>query len=156
VTYAAATPMGVPLPGGYVDEFDTSGDFIKRIATNGPINAPWGLAIAPAGFGSFGGDLLVGNLYDSMINAYNATTDNLDGSIAVNTGFASKVGLWALSPGNGVTGSKNAVYFTSGINDQSDGLFGAVLFTPEPASFSFLALGVAAVAGYGWRRRRRT
>jgi uncharacterized protein (TIGR03118 family) len=153
VTYAAATAMGVPLPGGYVDEFDTAGNFIKRIATGGPLNAPWGLAIAPAGFGSFANDLLVGNLFDSKINAFNPATDALDGSISVSTGFASPVGLWAIMPGNGTTGRSNFLYFTSGINDQSDGLFGFVAFVPEPGSFGFLALGVAAFVGYGWRRR---
>jgi uncharacterized protein (TIGR03118 family) len=129
VTYAAVGPMGVPLPGGYVDEFDTSGTFIKRVATGGAINTPWGLAIAPAGFGNFGGDLLVGNLYDSVINAYNLTSGNSDGSIKVNSGFASPVGLWALAFGNGTTGFANTLYFTSGINDQKDGLFGAITLT---------------------------
>ena len=71
VTYAAATSTGAPLPGGYVDEYDTAGNFIRRIATNGPINAAWGLAIAPSNFGTFSGDLLIGNLYNSKINAYN-------------------------------------------------------------------------------------
>ena len=55
VTYAAATPTGAPLPGGYVDEYDTAGNFIRRIATGGPINAAWGLAIAPSNFGTFSG-----------------------------------------------------------------------------------------------------
>ncbi len=129
VTYAAAGPGGVPLVGGYVDQFDTSGNFTKRVATNGAINAPWGLAIAPAGFGSFGGDLLVGNLYDSVINAYNLTSGNLDGSIKVNSGFASPVGLWAIAFGNGTSGFANTLYFTSGVNDQKDGLFGAITLT---------------------------
>ena len=56
-----------------------AGNFLGRVATNGQINAPWGLAIAPSGFGTFGGDLLVGNLYDSKVDAYNLTTDHLDG-----------------------------------------------------------------------------
>jgi uncharacterized protein (TIGR03118 family) len=68
VTYAATTATGIPLPGGYVDEFDFAGNFIARIATNGVLDAPWGLAIAPASFGTFGGDLLVGNLFNSTIN----------------------------------------------------------------------------------------
>jgi uncharacterized protein (TIGR03118 family) len=148
VTYAAFGSSG-----GYVDEFDSSGNFIKRIATGGPINAPWGLAIAPSGFGPFAGDLLVGNLNDSMINAFNLTTDALDGSISVSTGFASPSGLWAISPGNGTKGKANALYFTSGINDQRDGLFGFIQFVPEPGSFGLLMAGVAAFAGYGWRRR---
>ncbi len=104
VTYAAATSTGAPLPGGYVDKFDAAGNFLGRVATGGPINAPWGLALAPSsGFGPFSGDLLIGNLYDSVINAFNPTTLALDGSITVQTGFASPVGLWALTFGNGTT-----------------------------------------------------
>jgi uncharacterized protein (TIGR03118 family) len=153
VTYAAATNTGAPLPGGYVDEFDANGNFLERIATGGPINAPWGLAIAPADFGPFGGDLLVGNLFDSKINAYNLANQNhLDGSITVNTGFASPVGLWALAFGNGVSGNADTLYFTAGINDQRDGLFGAITSVPEPASWTLLVLGLAGVAGYRWRR----
>jgi uncharacterized protein (TIGR03118 family) len=155
VTYAAAGPGGVPLPGGYVDEFDTAGNFIKRIATNGPINAPWGLAIAPSGFGQFANDLLIGNLYDSKINAYDLTTNTptFAGSITVNTGFASSVGLWALAFGNGTTGDPNTLYFTSGINDQKDGLFGS-LAVPEPGSAVLLILGTATIALSQFARRR--
>jgi uncharacterized protein (TIGR03118 family) len=143
VTYAAATSTGAPLPGGYVDEYNSSGTFIRRIATNGPINAPWGLAIAPSGFGSFGGDLLVGNLYSSMIDAYNlsGSTPTFAGSIAVNTGFTSKVGLWSLDFGNGKTGHADVLYFTAGVNNQKDGLFGEIFSIPEPGYFPLLALG---------------
>jgi uncharacterized protein (TIGR03118 family) len=153
VTYAAATNTGAPLPGGYVDEFDTAGNFIRRIATGGPINAPWGLAIAPSTFGQFANDLLVGNLYDSVINAYslNGATPTLQGSITVNTGFASPVGLWALAFGNGMTGDPNTLYFTSGINDQKDGLFGSIS-VPEPSSLVLLAMALPVVS-YMLRRR---
>ena len=145
VTYAAATPTGAPLRGGYVDEYNTAGDFIRRIATGGPINAPWGLAIAPSNFGTFSNDLLIGNLYDSKIDAYSlgATTPQFQGSITVDTGFASPVGLWALAFGNGVTGQSDTLYFTSGINNQKDGLFGSIRLNviPEPSSGLLLILG---------------
>jgi uncharacterized protein (TIGR03118 family) len=143
VTYAAATSMGAPLPGGYVDEFDPAGNFLRRIATGGPINAPWGLALAPGSFGPFANDLLVGNLSDSVIDAYNISTPvpTLVGSITVNTGFTSAVGLWALAFGNGATGQSNALYFTSGVNDQKDGLFGEISFVPEPGSMTLIGLG---------------
>jgi hypothetical protein len=77
--------------------------------------------------------LLVGNVYDSKIDAYNLTTVSLVGSFAVNTGFDSPVGLWALDFGNGVTDDPNTLCFTSGINDQKDGLFGAIADVPEPS-----------------------
>lgn len=146
VTYAAATSTGAPLPGGYVDKFDLGGDFIDRIATDGALNAPWGLAIAPSGFGSFGGDLLVGNLFNSQIDAYNLTTMSLDGSIQVNTGFTSPVGLWALDFGNGTTGNADTLYFTAGVNDQKDGLFGDISFVPEPGPMEQIALGCTIIA----------
>jgi uncharacterized protein (TIGR03118 family) len=155
VTYAAATSTGAPLPGGYVDEYDTAGNFIRRIATNGPINAAWGLAIAPSNFGQFSGDLLIGNLFDSKINAYNLTTLTNDGSITVDTGFASPVGLWALAFGNGVTGQANTLYFTSGVNDQEDGLFGSITAVPEPGSIVMLILGIGSLGLFQLLRRRR-
>jgi len=156
VTYAAATMTGAPLPGGYVDEFDLAGNFVTRIATGGPIDAPWGLAIAPAGFSTFGGDLLVANLFNSTIEAFNLANQNhLDGSITVNSGFASPVGLWAIAFGNGVTGDANTLYFTDGINDQKDGLFGAIEVVPEPGSLTLFALGFAALLAAGLKSPAR-
>jgi uncharacterized protein (TIGR03118 family) len=55
---------------GFVDEFDTNGALLQRVASHGQLNSPWGLAQAPASFGRFGGDLLVGNFGDGQINAY--------------------------------------------------------------------------------------
>ena len=55
---------------GYVDIFDTSGDFVSRFAAGGALNAPWGIALAPTGFGSFAGDVLIGNFGDGKINAF--------------------------------------------------------------------------------------
>lgn len=155
VTYAAATSMGAPLPGGYVDEYSAAGNFIRRIATGGPLNAPWGLTLAPMGFGSLGGDLLVGNLFNSTIDAFNLNNNShLDGSITINTGFASPVGLWALDFGNGVTGNANTLYFTAGVNDQKDGLFGAINSAPEPDDLGLLLPGIAGLLIYRLRRQR--
>ena len=155
VTYASTT-KGAPNPGGYVDEYDTAGNFIRRIATNGPINAPWGLAIAPSGFGKFSGDILIGNLYNSVIDAYNPTTLALDGSITVNTGYNSPVGLWAIDFGNGVTGGVDTLYFTAGVNNQVDGLFGSISSVPEPGSIVLLILGMGSLGLFQLSRRRRS
>lgn len=155
VTYAAATSMGAPLPGGYVDEYSAAGNFIQRVATAGPLNAPWGLTLAPKGFGSFGGDLLVGNLFDSKIDAFNLNNNNhLDGSITINTGFASPVGLWALDFGNGVTGNANTLYFDAGVNNQKDGLFGSISSVPEPDNLGLFVSGIVGLLIYRLRRER--
>ncbi len=116
--------------------------------------------MAPASFGKFGGDLLVGNLFDSKINAYNISgaTPIFDGQITVNTGFASPVGLWALNFGTGGpnNGDPNTLYFNAGINNQADGLFGAITAVPEPASVVQAALALlGGTAACAWRRRRR-
>ena len=92
-----------------------------------------GLAIAPTtGFGAFSGDLLVGNLYDSKIDAFNLSTDTFVGSFTVDTGFASPVGLWALGFGNGTTGLADTLYFTSGIDDQKMACSAASQTFPRP------------------------
>jgi uncharacterized protein (TIGR03118 family) len=154
VTYAAATSTGAPLPGGYVDEYSAAGNFIQRIATAGPLNAPWGLALAPMGFGSLGGDLLVGNLFNSTIDAYNLSNDNLVGSITVKTGFTSPVGLWALDFGNGTTGNADTLYFDAGVNNQRDGVFGEIRSVPEPGSLTLLVTALAGMLVHRWRRGR--
>ncbi len=154
VTYALLSgPTG--LPGGYVDIFDTSGNFIKRFATGGSLYAPWGLVIAPGGFGSFGNDLLVGNFgngeilaFDPFTGNYLGTIDGADGNPLVND-F-----LWALETRTGGTGSDlNAVYFTAGINNQQDGLFGKIDPVPEPATIFETASGVIGLLLLRFRRR---
>ncbi len=155
VTYAQLTPMGTGLPGGYVDVFNTDGTFVKRLATGGALYAPWGITIAPAGFGSFGNDLLVGNFGNGEINAYNPTTgawvgtlDGTNGQPIVND-F-----LWSLDfRTGGPNVNTNALYFTAGINNQRDGLFGDIQSVPEPASYGLALLGLAMAAAVARRRR---
>jgi uncharacterized protein (TIGR03118 family) len=134
VTYAKrdAANDGNSVPGkgaGFVDVFDTSGHFLHRVASHGSLNAPWGLAIAPAGFGSFSGDLLVGNFGDGRINAYDPTHNYaFRGQLSSAHGKAVTIpGLWALQVGNGVSsGDTNALYFTAGPNGETHGLFGSL------------------------------
>jgi len=150
VTYAPAGRAAqiAATPGqGIVDEFDTSGNLIQRLITGSMLAAPWGIALAPAGFGAFGGDLLVGNFsfVASEINAFNPTTGAFLGTIPIDNGPGNTPGgLWALAFGNGVTGNSNTLYFTSGINGERNGLFGAIA-VPEPATLALLGIGLAAL-----------
>jgi len=108
---------------GYVDVFGTNGTLITRLISNGKLNAPWGLAIAPANFGAFSGDLLVGNFGDGKINVYDPSTGDFLGRLNDANGKALKIdGLWALDPGPGDT----KVSFSAGPNDEANGLLGVI------------------------------
>jgi uncharacterized protein (TIGR03118 family) len=111
---------------GVVDVFDTDGNFIRRVATQGRLNAPWGLAIAPSGFGDLGGDLLVGNFGDGQINAFDPATGTDKGVLADPSGNPIGIdGLWGMTFGNGKTaGDAGSLYFAAGPSDESHGLFG--------------------------------
>jgi uncharacterized protein (TIGR03118 family) len=113
---------------GYVDVFDTSGHLLRRLISQGPLNAPWGLAVAPRHFGPFSGDLLVGNFGDGAINAFDPRTGAFQGALKNKDGNPIKVdGLWALRFGNGVIGTPQALLFTAGIGDEDHGLFGEIV-----------------------------
>jgi len=110
---------------GYVDVYSTAGVLMNRLISGKQLNAPWGLAIAPTGFGDYAGDLLVGNFGDGTINvfdstgSYKATLNNADGTPIVIPN------LWALQAGNGGSGGDaNAVYFTAGIPGPDNGTHG--------------------------------
>jgi uncharacterized protein (TIGR03118 family) len=157
VTYAQLTPMGAPLPGGYVDEFDANGNFIKRIATGGPLSAPWGITLAPANFGSFSNDLLIGNFGNGEILAYDATTDLFLGTLnGANGQPLVNPFLWALDTRTGGANvNTDALYFTAGINNQADGLFGEITATtPEPATIFGTATGLIALLLWRVSRNR--
>jgi uncharacterized protein (TIGR03118 family) len=155
VTYAMQDGAGhddVPGAGnGYVSVFDLNGNFVKRLASGGALNSPWGLALAPAGFGGATGDLLVGNFGDGTINAFDLT-GTLVGTIAdVGGNPLVNDGLWALKFGNGGNGGNaNSLYLTAGLNGEADGLFAQVDAVPEPGTVALLCGGVAIL----WVRRR--
>lgn len=120
---------------GYVDVFDTAGTLLGRLISAGHLNAPWGLAIAPANFGDFGNDLLVGNFGDGTVNAFNPTTGAYVATLNDVIGTPVVVpNLWALQVGNGGSGGDpNAVYFTAGIpgpDGGNHGLFGRLQGAP--------------------------
>jgi uncharacterized protein (TIGR03118 family) len=113
---------------GFVDVFDTSGHLLRRLVSQGALNAPWGLAVAPRHFGPFSGDLLVGNFGDGAINAYDPRTGAFRGTLKNKDGNQIKInGLWALRFGNGVIGTPQTLLFTAGIGDEDHGLFGEIV-----------------------------
>ena len=139
---------------GFVDVFDTNGNFLDRVASGGTLNAPWGLALAPSDFGDFSNDLLIGNFGDGTINAFDPTTFAFEGQLLdVNGNPIFIDGLWDLSFGNGANGGlKNSLYFTAGLNDEADGLVG-FLHVPEPFTLSVFGAGLAGMMVV--RRRRK-
>ena len=140
---------------GLVDSYDLQGHLLGRVATGGTLNAPWGLAIAPASFGAMAGALLVGNFGDGFINAYNLTTHAFLGQVQALSGGALDIdGLWAISPGNGGSGgSSSLLYFTAGPDGESNGLFGVLTPAPEPSVALLLMTGLS---GLMFRTRRRS
>jgi uncharacterized protein (TIGR03118 family) len=158
VTYAPAglAAQRAATPGaGFVSVFDENGGFLQRLVSGSRLAAPWGVVLAPAGFGTFGGDLLVGNFSfaSSAINAFDPLTGTFRGSIPIDVGAGNTPGgLWGLSFGSGAGsgGDANTLYFLDGINGETAGLFGAVAAVPEPETFALLGLGLGAIA---WRRR---
>jgi len=125
---------------GFVDAYDTAGKLLRRVASRGSLNSPWGLALAPADFGAFSNKLLVGNFGDGRINAYDLSESTSTGeAVAVGPLHSAKgppveiEGLWALQFGNGAgAGPKNTLFFTSGPFDEKHGLFGLLEQTGPP------------------------
>jgi uncharacterized protein (TIGR03118 family) len=107
---------------GFVDVFDTDGHLIRRLVQHGQLNAPWGLAIAPASFGKFAGALLVGNFGDGKVNAYDPQTGNYIGALRTDDGKVQIDGLWALR-----TGPNGTITFSAGPADESHGLLGSIM-----------------------------
>jgi uncharacterized protein (TIGR03118 family) len=117
---------------GYVDVFDGAGALLQRIE-NGPwMNAPWGLAMAPAGFGKASGELLVGMFGSGQIATFDPVTGEFEGLLRAPRGRPIQIdGLWALRFGNGANaGPTTTLFFTAGIDDEAHGLFGTI--TPIP------------------------
>jgi uncharacterized protein (TIGR03118 family) len=112
---------------GAVDVFDTQGNLLRRFARGRPLNAPWGVALAPKDFGRASGDLLIGNFGNGRINAFDPRSGRFDGALRDKHGSKLSIdGLWALEFGNGVIGNPNTLLFTAGPADESQGLFGAI------------------------------
>ncbi len=119
---------------GAVSVFDTNGHWLQRIASGHPLKAPWGMALAPADFGPFGGALLVGNFGDGRISAFDSLTGAFLGQLRGGAGGPIAVdGLFGLAFGNGLSaGDSNALYFAAGPEGMTHGLFGSIRFLPQP------------------------
>jgi uncharacterized protein (TIGR03118 family) len=138
---------------GFVDRFDLNGVFLQRLVSMGPLNAPWGLAIAPGNFGLFSNDLLVGNFGDGRINAFDPLTGAFLGTLDDTSGNPLEIpGLWGLRVGNGGNGGDlNSVYFAAGIPGpgavEDHGLFGSLSVVPDSgATFTMMVFALAAIA----------
>jgi uncharacterized protein (TIGR03118 family) len=148
VTYAmqdATKHDPVNAPGnGFVSLFDANGNFVRRVISQGQLNSPWGTVIASANFGQFSNNLLLGNFGDGTIDAFDPTTGNFLGTLKNSNGNAIVNGsLWELvfDP-TGQTGAKDTLYFSAGLVNEGDGLFGAIAVAqtqPTGASFSISA-----------------
>ena len=163
VEYAQRGTAGsVPGAGlGYVDVFDTSGNFVKRLTTGGALNAPWGVTMAPSNFGDFSNDILVGNFGDGRINAFDPNTGAFLGTLANDGVPIVDPGLWGIAfrPNGGGGSIPNGLYFAAGIGgdptNQSEGLFGYIAPIPEPSAYALAALGLSALMAFGAARRRK-
>ena len=121
---------------GFVDVFNVGGKLLKRLIRHGHLNSPWGLTVAPANFGEFSRDLLVGNFGDGRINAYDPRSGKFVGTVQDANGTPIVIdGLWGIAFGNGETaGFKNTLFFAAGINGEANGLFGTLKASGEADS----------------------
>jgi uncharacterized protein (TIGR03118 family) len=126
---------------GAVDVYDPDGNLIQHFASGVPLNAPWGMTLAASTFGPFAGDLLIGNFCDGAINAFDPISGTFKGALKNPSGGTIQIpGLWGLAFGNGALNqSRDALYFAAGINDENNGVYGAI----KPAG------GASACTGYG-------
>jgi uncharacterized protein (TIGR03118 family) len=117
---------------GFVDVFDADGNLLKRVASRGKLNAPWGMALAPAGFGRFSHHLLVGNFGDGTISAYDPDDFHFAGQLHTSTGQPLAIdGLWGIAFGNGFQQQPaTTLFFAAGPDDESHGVYGRIEAIP--------------------------
>jgi uncharacterized protein (TIGR03118 family) len=130
VTYAMPGPDGPAVVGpglGFLDRYTDFGRQRERLLTRGVLNAPWGLAIAPNGFGQFAGDLLVGNFGDGRITALDPRGDHVEGQLRGTDGRPLSIdGLWGILPGTQTTGGTDSLWFAAGPDKETHGLVGLI------------------------------
>ena len=112
---------------GFIDIFTVDGFLVKRLASRGALNSPWGMAIAPDGFGKAAGKLLVGDFGDGHVNVFDSISGEPAGQLRDESGRRLTIdGLWGLKPGTASTGGTATVLFSAGLNAEADGLVGAL------------------------------
>ena len=111
---------------GFVDVFDTNGNLLRRFASRGPLNSPWGMTRASFAFGRFSGLILVGNFGNGEINVFSSQGQFIDELDRPNGKPLVIDGLWKLILGGGRNSSSDTLYFTAGPNDETNGLFGTI------------------------------
>jgi uncharacterized protein (TIGR03118 family) len=117
---------------GFVDVFDTDGHLLRRFASRGTLNAPWGVARASFAFGEFSGKILIGDFGDGKINVFDNDGTFVDHLRDTDGKPILIDGLWTLTLGGGAKSSSDTLYFTAGPNGETDGLFGTI--TPARAA----------------------
>jgi len=150
---------------GFINVFDFDGNLLQRLASNGALNSPWAVVMAPANFGDFSYTLLVGNFGDGRINVYDSCSGEWLAALNDPAGNPISItGLWGMIFGNGHNGGDAAtLYFTAGIAGSDDvedhGLFASLTATvpapPQPpapqalniANFAFAPDPVTVSAG---------
>ena len=112
---------------GFIDVYTNNGFLVKRLVSRGALDSPWGLTVAPQGFGPFGGDLLVGNFGNGLIHAYRLFSGRPLGALLDEQHQPIQIDdLWALKFGTATTGGTGTLLFSAGINDEKDGLVGSI------------------------------
>ena len=144
---------------GVVSTFDMDGNFVRRFATGGTLNAPWGITLTSANFGPFSNDILIGNIGDGSISAFDSTSGQFVGQLLDGDGFAlAEVGLHGLVFRADGFGDQNTLYFTPQFMNENDGLFGAIttglvsvtrVFAPDPAIDTSVRITANVAAGPG-------
>jgi len=117
---------------GYVNAFDFDGVLTRRLISQGALNSPWAIALAPSDFGNLSHDIIIGNFGDGRVNAYDASTGAFQAT-AITSGNVPLVipGLWSLVFGNDTAGAAhNQLFFTAGPGDEMHGVFGRLDFVP--------------------------
>jgi uncharacterized protein (TIGR03118 family) len=125
---------------GFVNAFDLSGNWLMRVASGGRLNSPWGIAMSPGGWGTFGGKLLIGNFGNGLVNVFDPNVVTSDGTLEYD-GFLHRAsgpplmidGLWSLQfAKGGNNGTPDQLFFTAGPDHESGGLFGFLTPTGSP------------------------